>query len=84
MTLCIVSWDGIPFSSPIYCLKKSSLNLAQYSISSQSSAFAGFANNTITTVSGNLYFTFHYCLLSSMIFIICKISSIFSIAFILL
>lgn len=58
ITLCIVSCEGMPFSSPMYCFRNSSLDFAKISTSSQPSAFASFANNTITTISSSLCLTF--------------------------
>ena len=58
ITLCTVSCEGMPFSSPMYCFRNSSLDFAKISASSQSSALASFANNTMTTMSSSLCFTF--------------------------
>ncbi len=76
ITLCTVSCEGMPFSSPMYCFRNSSLDFAKISASSQSSALASFANNTMTTMSSSLCFTFFSCRLSSINSIVFNISVI--------
>ena len=66
MTRCIVSCDGTPFSSVIYLLKYSLCCFAKSPISTQSSAFANVANNTITKIFFSLCLTLLCCRESSM------------------
>ena len=58
LSYCIVSCEGMSFSSPMYCLRNSSLDFAKISASSQPLAFASFANSTTTTISSSLCLPF--------------------------